>query len=632
MAEAAMSELKREKLEISVKKETVSTVQNDKGSTEIPSEVNLATGIEEAAVALNLFLNNKFSEAKERMQPWADRSIYHALGYCTIMYLQAAMTFERADIDLAIETIKKSIEVCNKFRKKTSVVSAIARGAKGQKINYDNYTTEEIHAELCYAECLIQRALMTFVQDENLISFVKGALKIRACYLSYKECSKMLQNRTWNGCKEKIHFESGVRMGIGAFNLLISLLPTRVLKLLEFVGFSGNKRFGLKELELGSSYRHSLRGPLCSIILIAYHTLVTYVLGTADGDIPLAETVLTPCLQSYPRGALFLFFAGRIEEIKANLDEAILRFEESVESQMEWKQFHHLCYWELMWCHSFKCDWLMAMKYAEKLCHESRWSKATYTYQKASFLMMCADKTEETMEHINYLYGEVPRLQQRIAGKSIPIEKFAVKKAKRFIEQKNRLTLPALELIYVWNGFSIIGKRTDLVEPIISVIEATINTILESKESFQYFTDDYCLALHLKGVCLKHLGRTFQAEICFKEVCDSEKKLKCDNYLVPWAHMELALLCMQQQRPDEAKKLLDKAKHFKGYSLESRLHFRIHAANIELRSSKEDGASGPEGSVASTPEDELSMGVDELRDALPADMDKESSIPIETTL
>lgn len=51
---------------------------------------------------------------------------------------------------------------------------------------YFFFTVEEIHAELCYAECLLLRALLSFVQDENLLSFVKGGLKIRECYKIYK--------------------------------------------------------------------------------------------------------------------------------------------------------------------------------------------------------------------------------------------------------------------------------------------------------------------------------------------------------------------------------------------------------------------------------------------------------------
>lgn len=58
----------------------------------------------------------------------------------------------------------------------------------------------------------------------------------------------------------------------------------------------------------------------------------------------------------------------------------------------------------MLFIFSYKGDWLMAMKYAEKLCKESRWSKATYTYQKASFLLMCDDQTEETKTHLRYLF------------------------------------------------------------------------------------------------------------------------------------------------------------------------------------------------------------------------------------
>ena len=43
--------------------------------------------------------------------------------------------------------------------------------------------------------------------------------------------------------------------------------------------------------------------------------------GLADGDIDLADRLLQPCLVQYPRGALFLFYAGRIHEIRGEIDE-----------------------------------------------------------------------------------------------------------------------------------------------------------------------------------------------------------------------------------------------------------------------------------------------------------------------
>jgi len=72
---------------------------------------------------------------------------------------------------------------------------------------------------------------------------------------------------------------------------------------------------------------------------------------------------------------------------------------------------------------------------------------------------------------------DIPGWKQRIAGKSIPMEKFIVKKCERFFAQGNKLVLPAIELLYLWNGFKIIGKQLTLVQPILLLVERHITAL-----------------------------------------------------------------------------------------------------------------------------------------------------------
>ncbi|KAF6328343.1 tetratricopeptide repeat domain 39B [Rhinolophus ferrumequinum] len=551
------------------------------GSGSASTKVDLKSGLEECAVALNLFLSNKFADALELLQPWAKDSMYHALGYSTIVVLQAIMTFEQQDIQNGISAMKDALQTCQKYRKKCTVVESVSSFLSRGSL--EQMTEEEMHAEICYAECLLQKAALTFVQDENMINFIKGGMKIRTSYQIYKECLSILHVIQKNKIEQPFfyEFEGGVKLGIGAFNLMLSLLPARIIRLLEFIGFSGNRELGLLQLREGASGR-SMRSPLCCLTILAFHTYISLILGTGEVNLVEAEGLLAPFLQQFPNGSLMLFYHARIELLKGNVEKAQEIFRKCISVQEEWKQFHHLCYWELMWIHVFQQNWMKAYYYSDLLCKESKWSKATYVFLKAAILSMLPEEdVAATKENVVALFRQVEGLKQRIAGKSIPTEKFAVRKSRRYsasLPAPVKLVLPALEMMYIWNGFPVLCKRKDLSENLLLTVEKAEAT-LQNENFSDYSVDDECLVKLLKGCCLKNLQRPLQAELCFSHVIQSEKLLKFDHYLVPFTLFELAFLYKSQGEIDKALKTLETARNnYKDYSMESRLHFRIQAA------------------------------------------------------
>ncbi|XP_037116633.1 tetratricopeptide repeat protein 39B isoform X3 [Syngnathus acus] len=548
--------------------------------------MDLQSAIQETQCALNLVLNNKFSEALDLLKPWWRDSMYHALGYSSILVMQAAMTFEHRDIQMAMATIKEALHTCQRFRKKNSVVGSLS----GLINRQSNLQEEEMHAELCYAECLLQKATLTFVQDENMISFIKGGIKIRSSYLIYKDCHNVLNAANDTDSQSDLHrqFEGGVKLGVGSFNLMLSLLPQRILRLLEFIGFSGNREFGLSQLREGTC-GSTLRSILCTLTLLFYHTYVSLVLGSGEGNVAEAEALLEPYLLKYPKGAIIQFYSARLAALRGHFEKACLGYQECVSSQQEWKQIHHLCYWELMWTHTYQQDWPQAYRYAQLLCRESRWSKAIYVYQKAAILsMMSEEDVKKTGEDVVELFRQVEGLKQRLAGKSIPTEKFAVRKSRRYKAGlvPVPLVLPALEMMYVWSGFTMVAKRADCSEALLVTIEAAEEQLRHDPQPSEFHVDDTCLVQMLKGLCLKHAGRLLQAELCFTHVLSSENRIRYDHYLVPFTLYELALLYRQQGDDAKAAAFMENAKsNYKDYSMESRLHFRIHAALGSLKSS-----------------------------------------------
>jgi hypothetical protein len=94
------------------------------------------------------------------------------------------MSFEMEAIEHASAVLQDAMNMLNSIRKKQGMIESLSGMVFGQKM--EGYTPAELHAEIFFAECNMLQSLLTFFQDESLMSFIKGGLRIRQCYAMYK--------------------------------------------------------------------------------------------------------------------------------------------------------------------------------------------------------------------------------------------------------------------------------------------------------------------------------------------------------------------------------------------------------------------------------------------------------------
>jgi tetratricopeptide (TPR) repeat protein len=456
--------------------------------------------IQTAQIAFSLFNNSRFRDAEKLLQPKYNSHLYHTVGSAVLQFMKALLTFEPADLSIAMQQLDDTIFLASQFRsghfnpaelKKTRAQSASVMGTvwgaisslvKG-RLGVENLEYHELHAELVYAEANMLKSLLSIMSDQSgFVNVVKEAWNIRNTYYTYKEfgdwISKMdeqvehdsgVSKESENSGQVDEHIRSGVLFGIGMFNLTLSFLPSKVMKLIEFVGFSGNRSWALNQFQrIGGwekQFGHSddlgdfgyvehmkssgssssdnsqspvysaitnevtgqilipaggLRRPLCDYALLMYHTLISSFIELPDVNLVLASHMLNVLRKCYPNGFLMHYFTARVFQQQRQLKESIETYEKSIQVQQEWRQFHHVCYWELGNSEASNLNFCKAADYFRILCKESNWSKSVYYYLCASYLLQHGQKKDHL--EATKLLEEVPNLRRKVAGKSIPIE------------------------------------------------------------------------------------------------------------------------------------------------------------------------------------------------------------------
>jgi len=507
-------------------------------------------------------------------------SLYHSLGLSAARFMYCVLTFERSDMDLARDTIRKAIEISNKKRRRIN----LSEYFWGSDVN--DYTEEEIHAELCYAENHIMYGFLTFAQDQSIFALIKAAYRIKVGNDTYNACQQILQRKKeWKSVALKKHFEGGVCTGVGTSNLILSHLPSRLIKVLKWVGFSGDRHEAIRNLKAAASIKDGLRYKIVALITISFNLYMEQYYGLGKGDIQWSRELIFDLHNQFPKGVLVLAFLGRLRQLSGDTDQAIECFQEALRVPIEWIQVHNICFWELTWCYAMKGMWKEAADQIGILRGQSNWSKCIQTHIYASLLYMHMLESGDTSlrEEITHEMNEIPKLRRRIGGKTVPVEKLAIYTSARYFRENETLHVPIYEVFYFYNILSHTGGKAERIDPILANLEKAKSAITSNEDVPEDKMDNYCLVLLLKGACLRYKKCYKQAAECFAQIIQIQDKIKQDTYIPPHAALELGITYVEMDKLSDAKEWLEKSRsEYKGFLIEAMLHLRTHAAFREI--------------------------------------------------
>ncbi|XP_022101455.1 tetratricopeptide repeat protein 39C-like [Acanthaster planci] len=604
--------------------------QSGVGSVGKMEELSLEDGVQTddvklSLVAINLLLNNGFKESEDIFNKYRHYSPLMSAGASFVQFMNAMMTFEDDKMDSAMESLKETEKLCatsEGFMK--SLKSKVMRRSNSSNKQFTQLSFEDrIQRQIIMADCQLYSAMLTFSRSD-VSGFIKGGWLIRKGYKIYekvyKEITHIYQLRgkdspvtgtpptmidensdvgpPENGdgeAHDEVGLESvsdadsemsdhsdvsdetlgrlcgGVAFGYGLLQLCISMMPPSLLKVVNLLGFRGNREFGLKCLQL-ASHSQDMKAPLAMLSLLWYHTVVRPFFGLDDTNtqtcIQEAQCILKENEAEYAKSALVMFYQGRVEKLQRNIHKALETYNTALEAAKDQREIQLICVYEIGWCNLMMLNMEESMLAFARMKEDSKWSKCYYSYLTA----VCQGALGQ-VETAQELFREVPVLAKKKSSHQ-QIEAFLVRKAQKFkktMPTTKQCVVMAIEVLYLWRALPNCNK-----ECLLSMYKACEDN---KDQNLKAVT---CL---LKGELDKQLGNREEAIKCFEDAMVYGAGKNQESYAAPHACVELgSLLVSKPLTASKGKSLLLRAKdHYKDYDFEQRLHMRIHAAMQRLK-------------------------------------------------
>lgn len=265
---------------------------------------------------------------------------------------------------------------------------------------------------------------------------------------------------------------AGAAFGFGLFNLVFSLLPNKVKKVVGFLGYQSDRRLGLEALHVAAGVENDVHSSFAALVLMTYNGAVLLLAGwQADEEriVRQYREILDSVESKYPHGSLWLLNRAKLERMTLNPSKAIeiLKRGLSAERPVKFVQADALLLFELAWTLLADRQYEEAAESFLKIKELNSWSHATYTFIAAGCYLALAQDNPEYKAKARALLDSIPQLldRKKLGGKDLPTEVFIQKKIDFYKRKQARragpdtindyidsiFICPAEELAIFWN-------------------------------------------------------------------------------------------------------------------------------------------------------------------------------------
>ncbi|RNE96832.1 tetratricopeptidedomain 39C [Trypanosoma conorhini] len=354
-----------------------------------------------------LFFANRVKDAEDLFGRNAAFDPFHALCASTICTIKAMLSLAKNDMETAAERLAYTVAFAEELVPAESgffgkLANTLRRSSPKKRL-----LPGEFRAKAILADAFVFRGFILLLQHNSLSGIVRGGIALNKSYNLFKSLAIELDER--RGEKKSTSYDDigldknsvyNALTGRGCINVVISMLPPRVLRILNFLGFTYDRDLGM-DLVFQCWRSQTLVSPFAGLFVMAVNSFVPgFCSLTTPLLLPVAKETAHEAIQqeTTANSLTHLWLMGRISRLDFDMDKSIALlakcFEVADKGQIatSMPQLRDFAVYDQTWNYAATLRWEDCIKNHAYLEENSAWSKVFYAYaQGCAYEMLLID-------------------------------------------------------------------------------------------------------------------------------------------------------------------------------------------------------------------------------------------------